>query len=85
MILFINTCLNIEKKIDILHNMTRDKLNVFFCTFVFHQFTKKKKNNYQSMFNTRRVLTSVYLLLLYLFIHIFVKDLKYPKLSNLGS
>lgn len=42
MILFINTCLNIEKKIDILHNMTRDKLNVF-CTFVFHQFTKKKK------------------------------------------
>lgn len=43
MILFINTCLNIEKKIDILHNMTRDKLNVF-CTFVFHQFTKKKKN-----------------------------------------
>lgn len=79
MILFINTCLNIEKKIDILHSMTRNKL------FVFHQFTKKKKNNYQSMFNTRRVLTSVYLLLLYLFIHIFVKDLKYPKLSNLGS
>lgn len=37
------------------------------------------------MFNKQRVLTSVYLLLLYLFIHIFVKDLKYPKLSKLGS